>query len=93
MLGNHECTQVNGPESLPICDVNAHALCRLVSGVWLQNKPPTRAPTRLFELEVYPADLMRFDGVAEITPIDPDRAGGSVLDREKIEDLLGKPSL
>src|SRR5579863_8380565 len=46
--------------------------------------------TRLFELEAYPADFLRFDGVAEITPIEAGDAVGKVWDREKVEELLGE---
>jgi hypothetical protein len=45
--------------------------------------------TRLFELEVYPADFLRFDGVAEISSIRSGDVGGKVWDREKIEEVLG----
>ncbi len=45
--------------------------------------------TRLFELEVYPADFLRFDGVVEINPIDSGEAGGKAWGREKIEEVLG----
>jgi hypothetical protein len=49
--------------------------------------------TRLLELEVYPPDFLRFDGVAEITPIHSGDAGGKVWDREKIEEVLGKAAV
>jgi hypothetical protein len=44
----------------------------------------------VFELEVYPADFLRFDGIAEIRSIDSGDAGGKVWNREGIEELLGQ---
>ena len=35
-------------------------------------------------------DFLRFDGIAEITPIDSGDAGTEVRNREGIEELLGE---
>jgi hypothetical protein len=44
----------------------------------------------VFKLEVYPADFLRFDGIAEITPIDSEDAVGKLWNLDKIEELPGE---
>jgi hypothetical protein len=44
----------------------------------------------VFELDMYPGDFLRFDGVAEITPIDSEGTAGKVWNPEGIEEILGE---
>jgi hypothetical protein len=45
--------------------------------------------TPALEIQAYPADWFVVENIAEVTPIDPDEAGGKVWNREEIEELLG----
>ena len=49
--------------------------------------------TRALTIEMYPADFLMVEGIAEITAVEPGEAGGKVWDRELIEELLGEIAL
>ena len=44
--------------------------------------------TAALTIEMYPADFLIVQDIAEITPVEPGGTGGKVWDWEKIEELL-----
>ena len=47
--------------------------------------------SKIFEVEMYPADFLRLDSVTEIMALDPGDTGNKVWDREKIEEEFLAP--
>jgi hypothetical protein len=72
--------------------LNVLAESEYEAGVLVQriSECPKAGVKSSFELEMYPADFLRFDGITEITPVDSGGAVGKMWDREGIEELLAE---